>query len=517
MLQRRLIMNMQSGFQQADPAGTGYQYLEDLSTAYWYSQVLFTSLELNIFGCVENGATDIDALAGHTGTNPDTLFRLLTALVRMALLIRDGDQWYNTQMSVEWLVPGREGYMGELLLYRQYMGKNWSQLTAAVGHRPGGEKEKISYKERNFHYVRAMDILVRQKAQQIAAIVPETELTGPILDVGGGAGSMIRHLWQRPGSRDAFLFDLDETIEAAIKLYPDAESWNGIRVQGGDFRTHLFDRKFGLILLSNFLHAYGRKEAKRLLSKAVSLLHAGGRLLIHDYFPDRSGVNPQKGALYDLAMMVNTYNGACHEAGLIMKWLEELNVPNIEIRDLDTDSSFILAGGEKRIGINPEPWLDLALAEGFSQAAAIDPGSVVTGPWVVQKCRFGCEGYGKNLQCPPNAMPVEETRRLLDAYSRAVVVQGTPPGKAFHEQLLRLERRAFLQGFHKALVFGAGPCPVCPDCPESGECRNHKKARPSMESCGIDVYATAHKAGLPLSPVKEKGQFVKYTGLLLLE
>ena len=34
----------------ADIASEGFQRLEDLATAYWYSEVLFTALELNIFG-----------------------------------------------------------------------------------------------------------------------------------------------------------------------------------------------------------------------------------------------------------------------------------------------------------------------------------------------------------------------------------------------------------------------------------------------------------------------------------
>jgi hypothetical protein len=37
-----------------------------------------------------------------------------------------------------------------------------------------------------------------------------------------------------------------------------------------------------------------------------------------------------------------------------------------------------------------------------------------------------------------------------------------------------------------------------------------------MEGSGIDVYATARNAGIRLEPVTEKGQYVKYIGLVLL-
>lgn len=37
-----------------------------------------------------------------------------------------------------------------------------------------------------------------------------------------------------------------------------------------------------------------------------------------------------------------------------------------------------------------------------------------------------------------------------------------------------------------------------------------------MEGAGIDVYATADRAGWSLTPVKAKGGYIKYIGLLLV-
>jgi len=108
-------------------------------------------------------------------------------------------------------------------------------------------------------------------------------------------------------------------------------------------------------------------------------------------------------------------------------------------------------------------------------------------------------------------------RELLQSYSWGLLLEGMPPGRDFHEQLLQMERKAFLAGFHKALLFGAGPCPVCKKCPADGRCLHPKQARPSMEGSGIDVYATARNAGIDLKPVTEPDQYVKYLGLLLME
>lgn len=512
---------MQPGFKKTDPAHTDFQYIEDISNAYWYSQVLFTALELELFMHIDKGNTSLESLARTASCHEDELFRLLRCLERMGLVLSHDDCWFNAQASAAFLVPGKESYMGGFFLYRKYMAPQWETLTEKVAKAPLGKlSPNLDYEKRNALYVKAMDTLARQKAMDITRLLTRSGYHwtgGIVLDLGGGAGSMARALKHVADDFTAVLFELPEVIKEAKKIYPDKKDWEGITTMSGDFRTHEFNEKFSLIVMGNFLHAYGPEEARALLEKAVGLLAPNGKVLIHDYFPDRQGATPQKGALYDLAMMLNTFNGACHEACDLTQWLEKFGLKHIEVADLSTDSSIILAGGDAPVNINNEPWMDMAENCGFDLALSISPDQVITAPWVEMKCRFGCRGYGKNLQCPPGGLSYTDTRTLLDSYTRAVLVQGAPPGKVFHDQLLSLEKQAFLAGFHKALVFGAGPCPICPDCPEDRECRHHDLARPAMESCGIDVYSTLERAGISLKPVQEKGQYVKYIGLLLLE
>lgn len=510
-------MRQPLGFMTADPAGDGHQYLEDLACAYWFSEALFTALELQLFARLDPDGRTLASLAEAASADRDGLFRLLRALERMALVVRAEDRWFNSQAAALYLVPGKLDYMGDFLQYRRYMQGNWQKLAERLSPGKPEQHENLDYRERNFRYVRAMDVLARQKAREIVNRLPIATLSGPVLDVGGGAGSLLRALQARRPGLDMVLFEIPEVIEAARRLYPNEAHWLGIDPIAGDFRMHRFEGNFSLVILANFLHAYGPAEARELLDKAISLLAPGGRLLVHDYFPDRKGISPQKGALYDLTMMLNTYNGACHESATILGWLEAAGFTHSSICELTTDSSLILAGREPGERLSGEPWLEAAVRLGFDRATAIAPQEVVTGSWVAMKCRFGCPNFAGNMQCPPLAMPHDETRRMLDEYRIAVLVEGQPPGRRFHEMLLALERELFLAGYHKAFVFGAGPCTLCPDCPPDGSCRQRDRARPSMEGAGIDVYTTAANVGRPLAPVKEKGRYVKYMGLLLVE
>ncbi|MFH0911580.1 MAG: DUF2284 domain-containing protein [Planctomycetota bacterium] len=160
-------------------------------------------------------------------------------------------------------------------------------------------------------------------------------------------------------------------------------------------------------------------------------------------------------------------------------------------------------------------WVAAALKAGALAAKAISPATVETAAWVRWKCRFGCDGYHSSLVCPPFSPTPDETRQMLDGYRRAVLFEA-PPGKA-KKIAVSLERTLFLQGHYKALGLGAGPCSLCHACAFDKGCRHADAARPSMEACGIDVFATARKHGFTIHVVRSHADPQHHFGLVLVE
>ena len=79
-------------FQAADPARKNFQFLEDMAAAYWYSEVLFTALDLALFDWIERGAGRIEDLAAACRRVNDFLverFRSLLETVRAAAVLTD--------------------------------------------------------------------------------------------------------------------------------------------------------------------------------------------------------------------------------------------------------------------------------------------------------------------------------------------------------------------------------------------------------------------------------------------
>jgi predicted metal-binding protein len=160
-----------------------------------------------------------------------------------------------------------------------------------------------------------------------------------------------------------------------------------------------------------------------------------------------------------------------------------------------------------------------AVALGADDAKIIKTDTTITGPWVRWKCKYGCDGYNSSLCCPPNTPYYHETRELVDSYEKALLVHCTVEAsqkKDLSNIVVTLERDVFLAGHFEAFALGAGPCNLCGEC-SMDVCRHADKARPSMESCGIDVFSTARNNGYTIKVLADYSYTMNRFGLVLTE
>ncbi len=174
-----------------------------------------------------------------------------------------------------------------------------------------------------------------------------------------------------------------------------------------------------------------------------------------------------------------------------------------------------------------EKYCRQAVEQGVTEAKPILPSSVVTAAWVRLKCQFGCPGFHLSYCCPPNTPTPEETRKIIDCYQRAILFHIKAPAtpergevtKNIYNMLIDLEGDIFKDGYYKAFIFLAGPCMICPECAKlnGSACNFSLKARPCMESCGIDVFQTARNNGFPIQPLREMSETQHLHCLMLID
>lgn len=162
-----------------------------------------------------------------------------------------------------------------------------------------------------------------------------------------------------------------------------------------------------------------------------------------------------------------------------------------------------------------EKYIEKAKELGAYDAKIIDVNTIEIAAWTIMKCKFGCNNYNKSNCCPPNAPSYKETREIINCYNKALLIQCKLDSDSAAEVvagmdlssttkiIVDMEKSIFLSGDYKAFGFGAGPCKLCEKC-DIGNCRHPNEARPSMEACGIDVFATIRANGFPIGVLKDK-------------
>jgi len=179
---------------------------------------------------------------------------------------------------------------------------------------------------------------------------------------------------------------------------------------------------------------------------------------------------------------------------------------------------------------------------GAADAKVIPASEIVVENRVTMKCRAGCIGYGKKLTCPPHVPTPDEFRKILAEYHSALLVKFVSPAQAepdvicsvyrywldpaapadkkaqaekfwkdhfngtgaFAPMMLELERTAFNAGNPFALALVNGSCRLCETCnTKGGICLHPTQARIPEHALGVNMVATAEKAGMPIAfPVK---------------
>ena len=178
--------------------------------------------------------------------------------------------------------------------------------------------------------------------------------------------------------------------------------------------------------------------------------------------------------------------------------------------------------------INRKALEKIFVSHDFADFRWINPKDIVVSQWVRLKCIFGCPTYGKKGSCPPNTPSVEECREFFSEFSQAVIFRvqarvGDPAKRSewsagVNSDLLKIERKVFLQGFPKAFLLFLDECCLCKECPGTRiDCKNLKSCRPCPESLAVDVFATVRTYGYPIEVLTDYQDVMNRYSFLLVD
>nr|WP_320010717.1 class I SAM-dependent methyltransferase [uncultured Desulfobulbus sp.] len=301
--------------EQSPLVGASFLQFSDLLTSYRLGIVLMLVEKIGLVKMLgEQGATS-EQLCEQLGWNGAYGQRFFDCLCRLGLLEIKAERYFPGSFSQRFLTPGACAYQGGTLSFEQQLLQSWMQLepTLQAGNRIYATEDKTpeELNQAFRRYLGAMDEAACQRAAEVIAALGHLPQKGTILDLGGGSGAYLAQFLTQNPSWSAIFCDLDQVVSAALqgRLAPFAPRITPCRCNllAEDARElkAIKDQSCDLVLLSNLIHCQGSKETAGIIRLAAQKTAGSGVLLLHDFFSDCGW----RDALYDLHMMLNTYNG----------------------------------------------------------------------------------------------------------------------------------------------------------------------------------------------------------------
>jgi len=206
-------------------------------------------------------------------------------------------------------------------------------------------------------------------------------------------------------------------------------------------------------------------------------------------------------------------------------------------------SRFSLSGRggreEQNLDKRLQQLLKTALEAGASDARVIGPEDMILDPTVRFKCMIPpCLASGTCAHCPPHGNSLEDIKKTVARYEKAVffrvlvdsrIIAGAGVSEGINQgrfddqghllnlgahyllvfQIIALMEKRIRQWQYTPTGFAAGTCrdvlchfhPVCKALGSKKNCRHPDLSRPSMESCGFDVYTMGANMGWDIFPI----------------
>jgi hypothetical protein len=295
--------------------GGSREYLRDAAAAAAHELGLFQALP-----------APVAALPGALGVGARRLGVLVRALILQGALIEADGMLHPGAVPALRSLP-REGWG----LLARVLRDDRPLATAAIDGAAGEEL-------RRFH-----QYLKEAGAGAASEVARMLGPRGPLLDLGGGAGSYsAAFLEQHPGER-AIVVDRPAVLELTGASVPGAELV-ALDLQG----PAPWPRGARVALLANVLHLFPAAEAARLVERAARAVEPGGRVAVKDL-----DAASEAGILFSLNMAVYTEAGEVHATQTLQGFFRHAGLRDVRAQPLRCVPDAVLvqgyAGAEERL------------------------------------------------------------------------------------------------------------------------------------------------------------------------
>jgi len=330
------------------PAALTAERVNELSRNFWNSAVLRAGIKLGVFPLLEKQPLLPLELSQRLSANPRFIQAFLDACATLGLLDKEGDKFRNSPLGSSFLVPGKQNYVGDLVLHITNYWHTWGNLDRLIVEGrtelpfENGFTDAITYWT---DYM--MGQHNRAAAGQANYLVKSVDLSGKrkLLDLGGGAASYSIALCGANPQLKSYVIDQKEPLEVARPLVESHNLQDQVTLVEGDINELDIGNDSDVLLISGVVLIKPEDDCRHIFQRAYDALVPGGMVIVQDFM--RIAYSAQRSFLdtmMDMYVLVGFDPGAGDREGSeYASWLTATGFTNIKKIPLPTQLALITA------------------------------------------------------------------------------------------------------------------------------------------------------------------------------
>jgi 2-polyprenyl-3-methyl-5-hydroxy-6-metoxy-1,4-benzoquinol methylase len=294
-----------------------------IATGFMAAKALFAASELGLFEALAESPAPLEALAARCGLTPRATRISADAMVALGLLERDDQAYRNGAVAATFLSGRTPADLRPLLRFWDKVSyPATAQLASALSKGPSGAP--MSSLSGEIQQI-AQAGIAAATAGPLRALIATAKLADRrrLLDIGGGNGSWSIGLARANAHLYATVVDLPTVTPITTQSIASAQLSERVTARAANALRDTLPGGHDVCLLANLIHYFAPADNRALLRNIRSAVEPGCRLLIADFWTDRTHTEPLMAALMAGEFAVHEKDGDVYSVDEGRAWLTE--------------------------------------------------------------------------------------------------------------------------------------------------------------------------------------------------
>ena len=310
--------------------------ISDIARGFMKSEILLVAGELSLFEIIGDEGKKLAVIAEEAKADIRAVEIILNSLVVMGFLDKSEDFYKNTSLSLEYLIPGKEFYQGNMLKHLYKVRGRWNGLLDIVkAGKPleTGSKKREKSEEETRRFVMGMSNIGIMSVKKLTPLI-DLSNKNYFLDLGGGPGTYSIELCKTYPELKATVFDLPKVTPITEEQIEKAGLASRVNTISGDLLIDSYKGPYDVVFISNIIHIFGKDDILKIFKKSAEALPSGGEIIVKDFFVHEDRKGPEYSILFAVNMLVSTNKGNSYSKKEVTDLLTEAGFENFEFKDL---------------------------------------------------------------------------------------------------------------------------------------------------------------------------------------